>query len=88
MHRVKKIVGFLALYSFMSLLISSYNLNAETSYQKIIVEGNFRIETSTIKSYADLPLNTPISKSEINEALKRLVASKLFANVEIKAENK
>lgn len=87
MRSVKKIVGFLAFYSLFTLLISSYNSKADTSYQKITVEGNFRIETSTIKSYADLPLNTPVSKSEINEALKRLVASRLFANVEIKAEN-
>jgi len=88
MRRIKKIISFLALYSVLSLLISSNNLSAETSYQKITVEGNYRIETSTIKSYADIPLNTPISKSDINEALKRLVESKLFANVEIRAENK
>ena len=62
--------------------------NAETSFSSIAVEGNYRIETSTILSYADIPLNSNVTDASVNEALQRLVATELFENVEIKVDDK
>ena len=75
---LKKILS--NLYSaiiFISLIFSGH-LRADTVFSSIMVVGNQRIETATILSFADMPLNTILTDSEINNSLKRITSSKLF----------
>ena len=58
-------------------LAQSYRFNS------VQVDGNARIETSTILSYTGVARGQTISAAELNDAYQRLVASGLFEKVEI-----
>lgn len=51
--------------------------------QKIQIEGNQRVETDTIRSYISLSEYEKASQQQINDSLKKLFSTGLFANVEI-----
>ena len=70
------------------VLLFNWSIKAETTFSSISVKGNYRIETSTILSYANIPLNSIVTDAEVNEALQRLVATELFEDVEIKVDDK
>jgi outer membrane protein insertion porin family len=53
---------------------------------RIIVEGNQRIEGETIASYMTVRPGSPLGPDEINESLKKLFATGLFADVSIRVE--
>ena len=55
----------------------SYRFNA------VQVDGNTRIETGTVLSYAGIARGQSVSAAELNDAYQRLVASGLFETVEI-----
>lgn len=83
MFRFRKMnIFFYSMFVFIFVLTSN-NLKADTSFNSVAVIGNFRIETSTILTFADVPLNTPMTDSQINRSLQRLVDSKLFESVEL-----
>lgn len=50
-------------------------------FSSIVVEGNQRIETSTILSFAGLETGAAVSPAQINDAYQRLVATGLFEEV-------
>lgn len=52
----------------------------------IVVEGNQRIEPETVESYMSLKVGDPFGPVEINESLKKLYATGLFADVAIRSE--
>ena len=54
----------------------------EFNFSSIEVDGNRRIETSTIISYANLPIGKTVSASEINAAYQELADSGLFEDIE------
>ena len=88
MVRAGKIRYAMASSFLFVILLFNWSIKAETSFSSISVKGNYRIETSTILSYADIPLNSIVTDAEVNEALQRLVATELFENVEIKVNDK
>ncbi|GAA6148960.1 outer membrane protein assembly factor BamA [Pseudooceanicola nitratireducens] len=53
------------------------------SFGSVQVQGNARIETGTILSYAGIARGQTLSAAELNDAYQRLVASGLFETVEI-----
>lgn len=52
-------------------------------FNSVEVDGNARIETGTILSYAGIARGQSVSGAELNDAYQRLVASGLFETVEI-----
>ncbi|EAQ03312.1 outer membrane protein, OMP85 family protein [Pseudooceanicola batsensis HTCC2597] len=52
-------------------------------FNSVQVDGNARIETGTVLSYAGIARGETISAAELNDAYQRLVASGLFETVEI-----
>ena len=55
--------------------------NAEDIIGKIVVQGNERIETETVKSYLSISSGDIFSVKQINSSLKALFATGLFADV-------
>ena len=53
------------------------------SFNSVAVEGNKRIETGTILTYAGIARGETVSAGDINEADQRILASGLFESVEI-----
>ena len=54
-----------------------------TSFSRIDVAGNQRIEGDTIRSIAGIPTGKPVSPAELNAAIQSLFASGLFQNVDL-----
>lgn len=54
-----------------------------TSFSRIDVAGNQRIEADTIRSIAAIPVGIPVSPAQLNGALQSLFASGLFQNVDL-----
>jgi len=54
-----------------------------TSFSRIDVAGNQRIEADTIRSIAGIPTGTPVSPAQLNGAIQSLFASGLFQNVDL-----
>ena len=59
---------------------------AQTTIQEVLVEGNERIEVDTVRSYLSVSVGDPFNASEINDSLKSLFATGLFADVTIRRE--
>ena len=53
------------------------------SFSSIIVEGNKRIESDTIRNYAGIETSTTVSAASLNSAYQALVSSGLFEDVEL-----
>ena len=53
------------------------------SFSQIVVTGNQRIETATIRNFAGLQTGKPVSPGQINGAYQRLLATGLFEDVTI-----
>lgn len=54
-----------------------------TSFSRIDVAGNQRIEADTVRSIAGIPTGQRVSPAQINEAVQALFASGLFENVDL-----
>ncbi|MGY9010484.1 MAG: POTRA domain-containing protein, partial [Rhodobacterales bacterium] len=87
MLRLRKIIAICSLIVISNFFLTSYDVKADTSFTSIEVNGNYRIETATILSVADTPLNVPLSDSDVNGSLQRLMSSKLFEKVEFEIDN-
>ena len=61
------------------------NLNA-AKVSDILVEGTQRIEPDTVRSYMALKQDEPFSSRKLNESLKTLYATGLFADVTIRRQ--
>lgn len=55
--------------------------------QRIVVEGNQRIEEATVVSYMVIKEGAPYSQSQVDQSLKTLFATGLFADVQIQQAN-
>ncbi len=53
------------------------------SFNAVQIEGNGRVDQSTILSYAKLARGTPVSAAALNDAYQRIVGSGLFERVEL-----
>lgn len=58
----------------------------DISFDKIVVEGNTRIDAETVLSYADLRPGQPLSEAELNAAYQRIMVARLFRDVELRPE--
>lgn len=62
---------------------ASYSFAQSFSVQKIVVDGNFRIETATVISYAGLTAGQVYSAADIAQAYQNLSDTGLFESIEI-----
>ena len=73
---------FFGLFVAAIICIGSASWAQDFNFSSIEVDGNRRIETSTIISYANLPLRKNVSASEINAAYQEVANSGLFEDIE------
>ena len=74
---VVKIIILSALCHSTATWAQDYN------FSNILVEGNRRIESSTIQSYSGLEASQAVTGAELNNAYQDIVASGLFESVEL-----
>ena len=81
----KAIQGACAILAIMLVLVMvSEGVKAqEYEFSTILVEGNQRIESATIKNYAGIYEGVAVSDGDINDAYQRVLQSGLFESVEI-----
>ena len=65
---------------------STFSYVAAESLSSIEIKGNHRVETPTIMSYIDIKPGEPISEDKIEDVLKNLFATGLFADVLIEQQ--
>ena len=61
------------------------SLNAEI-LNKLIINGNKRISSETIKVYGDIELNKNFTENEVNQIIKNLNETNFFENIDINFE--
>ncbi|MCC8370929.1 MAG: outer membrane protein assembly factor BamA [Rickettsia endosymbiont of Stiretrus anchorago] len=70
--------------AILTLIIFYYNISlADSVIRKITIEGNHRIERSTIESYLKLKPGESYNSLKEDEAIKRLYATSLFRNIKM-----
>ena len=70
----------------LALALPAAPVTAQTTIQEVLVEGNERIEADTVRSYLLISVGDVFDASEINDSLKSLFATGLFADVTIRRE--
>jgi outer membrane protein insertion porin family len=95
MHLLKsKALGFvlLATITGLSAILMPNPMSAQTTpppqttnltFSQIVVSGNQRIESSTIRNFANILPGKPVSPGQINAAFQKLKASGLFEEVSV-----
>ena len=91
--KVRKILGQLGLRAAtLSLFLGLATLcqgffapaQAQTfSFSNVVIEGNDRVDATTILAFAGIGRNTPLSAGALNDAYQRLVDAGLFETVEL-----
>lgn len=70
--------------AILTVTIFFYNISlADSVIRKITIEGNYRIERSTIESYLKLKVGESYNSVKEDEAIKRLYATSLFRNIKM-----
>jgi outer membrane protein insertion porin family len=78
--------------ALMSILLSTAMVSApfftpayaeSYSFSKVVIEGNERVDASTILSYAGIAKGEEITSGALNDAYQRIVAAGLFESVEL-----
>lgn len=79
------LAGFLAITAATTGIFPFEQAQAQvsTSFSRIDVSGNQRIEADTIRVIAGISPNTRVSPEQLNQALQNLFDSGLFENVEL-----
>lgn len=78
------ILALVVLTGGLSLTLSVSVVYAQAaSFSSLTVQGNQRIEASTIRNFAALDLSNPVTPGQINAAYQRLIATGLFEAVKI-----
>ncbi|ADE29669.1 outer membrane protein assembly factor BamA [Rickettsia prowazekii] len=74
--------------TILLLTIFYYHISfADYVIRKITIEGNHRVERSTIESYLKLNVGETYNNSKEDEAIKRLYATSLFRNINMYITN-
>ena len=70
---------------FVAFLIGTGQRAEAQSYRfsSVAIEGNQRIETGTILSYAGIARNETVSAGQLNDAYQKILGSGLFEDVEL-----
>lgn len=72
----------MAMAVLLACLVAS-GAQAQERFSRIVVEGNQRIERSTILTYAAIAPNTDVTPAQLNDAFQRLQGSGLFEEVAV-----
>jgi len=75
-----------ALLTILSHQALAQNIGSGDPIQEIRVEGNQRIEPETIRSYMQINPGDPFDAEKIDQALKNLFATGLFADVNLRRD--
>lgn len=75
--------ALLLVVSFLSFPVSEANAQSARTFRTIEIEGNQRIEDSTILTYAGVEPGVPVTTGQLNAAFQRVNNSGLFESVEI-----
>jgi len=82
-HRARKSGIFSIGFGILLALVCASVVSAQAfRFGSIAVEGNQRVETATIQSFADLPLGQTVSAAEVNAAIQRIRQTGLFESVD------
>ncbi|MEY4463572.1 MAG: outer membrane protein omp1 [Pseudomonadota bacterium] len=74
--------------TILLLTIFYYHISlADSVIRKITIEGNHRVERSTVESYLKLKVGETYNSSKEDEAIKRLYATSLFRNINMYITN-
>ena len=76
-HFLKKIIG-----SVIILLFSIVYSTAEI-VKSIIIEGNERVNSETIKIFAEVSINDNLNSEDLNLILKKLYKTNFFEDVQL-----
>ena len=66
--------------------IMSFSFLKAEMVNKLVIEGNKRVSSETIKVYGEIKINKDLTESDLNKILNNLNATDFFENVEIKLE--
>ena len=72
---------------FIVLLFFAVKGAFTTIVNKVFIEGNQRIESSTILSYLNIKKNKEINKEDLNTVFKDLFATELFSDINFELKN-
>lgn len=72
-------------FVFIAVAVTSvHDAGAQNVIREIQVEGTQRVEPQTVLSYMDLKLGDTVSREEMNQSLKNLYATGLFADIALR----
>lgn len=83
---IRSLAGLFGLLMIFALVLPAVPVRAQTTVQDVLVEGNERIEAETVRSYLSISVGDVFDAIEINDSLKSLFATGLFADVTIRRE--
>ena len=72
-----------ALFLVLTLQGLSHATAQQFKFSALEVQGNLRIESATIRNYADIPISETVSAAQLNSAYQSIAASGLFEEVEL-----
>ncbi|SPH17976.1 Outer membrane protein assembly factor BamA [Defluviimonas aquaemixtae] len=81
-HRFAKVTVFLLVAALCGLFFTQARAQ-NYSFSNVVVEGNDRIEPATIVKFAGIARGEAITEAGLNDAVQRIVASGLFASVDV-----
>ena len=73
---------------FLFFFLFFWSTSKAETINKIIVEGNQRISTETIKMFSGVSINNDLSENDLNKILKKLYDTNFFDLVSVKISNK
>ena len=71
----------------LSSLFISVNSYSSDTIQKILISGNDRVSSETIKMFSEVDVNSKIDNNIVNEITKKLYETNYFSNVLIEYKN-
>ncbi len=84
MSGLKQVKAFVFIaFSVVFLTLGSFAEAQNYRFSSVAIEGNKRIESGTILTYAGIARGQTVSAGQLNEAYQRILASGLFESVEI-----
>jgi len=82
-RRVLPLAG-IAVACLLSVVLGAHGAYAQDRIAAVQIEGNQRIEPDTVRSYLRIGVGDPFDSARINNSLKALFATGLFADVSIR----
>ena len=77
---------YLSLIIYLLVIFTSKTFSSE-SVNEIIIKGNQRISSDTIKLFSEVKINQEIDENNFNEILKNLYETNYFKDIKITLKN-